>query len=124
MDIQAKLDHLYELKSAMTVIDLDKQAVINTVITPEIREKLQEIETEFAFQKQAVQTQIDQIEADIKDDVKTAGTTIKGNFLMAVYNKGRVSWDTKSLDGYCVAHPEIAEFRKTGDPSISIRSIQ
>ncbi len=42
---------------------------------------------------------------------------------MAVWSKGRETWDTKSLDGYALAHPEIASLRKVGDPSVSIRKI-
>jgi len=122
--LQAQLDYLYDLKAALSVIEMDKQAVIDTVLTPEIREKLAEIDTEFSFQKKAVQDSIDQAEIEIKEAVKEAGETIRGKFLMAVYNKGRVSWDTKSLDGYAAAHPEVAQFRKVGDPSISIRTIQ
>lgn len=121
--LQTQLDYLYDLKSALSVIEMDKQSVIDTVLTPEIREKLSEIETEFSFQKKVIQDSIDQIEVEIKEAVKESGETIRGKFLMAVYNKGRVSWDTKSLDGYAAAHPEVAQFRKVGDPSISIRTI-
>lgn len=42
---------------------------------------------------------------------------------MAVYNKGRVSWDSSGLNGYMVAHPEITAFRKEGEPSITLRKI-
>ena len=80
--LQAQLDYLYDLKAALSVIEMYKQAVIDTVLTPEIREKLAEIDTEFSFQKKAVQDSIDQAEIEIK------------------------------------------VFRKTGDPSISIRTIQ
>ena len=56
--------------------------------------------------------------------VFTIGATVKANGLMAVYNKGRVSWDSKLLDGYAVAHPEILAARKEGDPSVTIRTVK
>ena len=63
------------------------------------------------------------MEAEIKELVKATGATVKSTFLMAVYAKGRISWDAKGLDGYAVAHPEILYMRKEGDPSVSIRRI-
>lgn len=43
------------------------------------------------------------------------------NNMMAVWSKGRVTWDGKGLGGYMVAHPEIEAFRREGKPSVSIR---
>ncbi|CAK0771531.1 hypothetical protein CCP3SC15_4350001 [Gammaproteobacteria bacterium] len=40
---------------------------------------------------------------------------------MAVYTKGRVSWDSKKLDGMMILVPELASARKEGEPSVSIR---
>ncbi len=42
---------------------------------------------------------------------------------MAIYSKGRMSWDGKRLDGYATAHPEILAFRSEGQPSVSIREV-
>ena len=50
------------------------------------------------------------------------GETVKGDHLQAVWSKGRASWDDKALMGYTKAHPELLEFRKQGEPSVSIRS--
>lgn len=64
------------------------------------------------------------IEARVKDLVLELGETVKGDQLMAVWTKPRVSWDVKSLDGYAAAHPEILPFRHTGQPSVSIRPVR
>jgi hypothetical protein len=37
--------------------------------------------------------------------------------------KGRVSWDTKALDGYAVAHPEIEKLRIEGAPTVRIAKV-
>ena len=58
-----------------------------------------------------------------KDGVIEIGETVKGTFLMGVFNKGRVRWDSKALDGYSKSHPELLEFRKEGNPYASIRGI-
>jgi len=48
------------------------------------------------------------------------GETVRGDRLWAIYNRGRTSWDTRSLDGYGAAHPEIMGFKRQGDPYVSI----
>lgn len=123
MNTKEKLDALYELKRAIEVSNMDKQALIDSILTPEIKQKIAEIESEFSEKNAVVNTKLSALEYEIKADVVSGGETVKGDYLMAVFTKGRVSWDTKSLDGYAAAHPEVAQFKKTGDPSVSIRTI-
>lgn len=123
MTTKEKLDALYELRCAIEVSNMDKQALIDSILTPEIKQKISDIEAEFSEKNAAVQEKLSALESEIKGDVVSGGETVKGDYLMAVFTKGRVSWDTKSLDGYAAAHPEIAQFKKTGDPSVSIRII-
>lgn len=59
----------------------------------------------------------------VKDGTLEAGETIRGDHLMAVYTKGRSSWDGKGLDGFAVAFPDILKFKKVGEPSVSIRKL-
>ena len=44
--------------------------------------------------------------------------------LQAVFNKARIKWDDKKLQGYAVSHPEVLRFREEGSPSISIRTMK
>ena len=115
------LDALDELHQQLILLGADKQALIDQVLTPEIRRKLDEIEDEFSDKSGAVLEKISDLENAIKQDVIAEGATVKGKYMMAVFTKGRVSWDTKALDGYAAAHPEVAQFRKEGAPSVSIR---
>lgn len=121
MNTIEKLNQLAEFHAAKQSAELAKQALIDQILTPEIRAKIAEIEAEFEAGTEAVHTKIAELEAEIKTDVIQAGATIKAEYMQAVYAKGRVSWDTKALDGYAAAHPEIAQFKKTGDPSVSFR---
>ena len=121
MNTIEKLDALDELHQQIILLGADKQALIDQVLTPEIRRKLDEIEDEFSDKSGAVLEKISDLENAIKQDVIAEGATVKGKYMMAVFTKGRVSWDTKALDGYAAAHPEVAQFRKEGAPSVSIR---
>ncbi len=64
------------------------------------------------------------IEQQVRESVLNTRETVRGISLMVVYTKGRVTWDTKALDGYATGHPELLPFRKEGDPSVSIRVLK
>lgn len=124
MDAIELLNHLAEYQSQRQLLQLEKQKLIDAVITPEIKAQLAEIDAEFGDKFAGVDDYINSLTEKVKDAVINEGATIKGAYLQAVYSKGRVSWDTKGLDGYIVAHPELEQFRKTGDPSVSIRAVK
>ena len=141
MTIQEKLEKLAELHNFITMYETTKndtkqlldgeiQTLINSVLTPEILAKVADIKAEFQPKYDLLENDstfvankaaADALTAEIKDEVVALGETVKGSCLMAVYAKGRVSWDDKALEGYAAAHPEIQPFRKVGNPSESIR---
>jgi hypothetical protein len=120
-DITEKLDRLANFQAERDFLALHKQELIDQVLTPEIKARLEEIEMEFAQRVEAVDENIAALEEEIKNDVIQHGTTVRGTFLRAVWNKGRVTWNTKAMDGYASTHPEILEFRKEGQPFVSIK---
>jgi len=73
------------------------------------------------MQVDAVTTNIEELEAAVRKAVLNLGMSVRGCHLQAVWNKGRVSWNTKALEGYALAHPEVEALRNVGDPSVSIR---
>ena len=120
---EEKLDLLAELQAQRTLIDLDKQKAVDSVLTESVKAKLAEIEAEYSTMYDGVDAKIAALTDLIKSDVITGGASVKGKYLHAVFTKGRVSWDTKKLDGLMIAIPELAECRKEGEPSVSIRKI-
>ena len=121
--IKSKLDILADYQSEKDVINLQKQELIDSILTPEIKAQIADIEAEFSGKSETVDENIETITSEIKQAIIDTGESVKGDYLHAIWVKGRVSWDTKSLDGYAVAHPELLELRKQGDPSVSIRKI-
>jgi hypothetical protein len=85
---------------------------------------LADLEAEFADKSFTVRANCAELEDQIKRDILEYGASVKGTFLHAIWMKGRVSWDGKSLDGYMAAHPEISAFRKEGEPSVSLRNVK
>ena len=122
MNVTDKLNKLSDMQAAMDFIRLHYQELRDLILTPEIRAALAEIDAEERTASEAASAGIATLADEIKAEVVASGATVKGSFLQAVWSKGRVSWDTKSLDGYAAAHPEIAQFRKEGAPSVSIRA--
>jgi len=121
MDIYEKIEKYSDLMFGIDAINQEKQTLIDEVLTPEIKEKLAEIDAEFDPKVEEILQQKSTLEAEIKQEVLQAGRTVKGTYHAFVWSKPRVSWDTKALDGYAAAHPEIAQFRTEGSPSVSVR---
>lgn len=123
MTIQEQLNHLHELRQQLDALSLHVRDLTAAVITDAQRQEIAAIELEYAPSFDAVNERIADLEGSIKAAVIEAGATVKGQYYQAVYMKGRVSYDTKALDGYSLAHPELLAYRNEGQPSVSLRSV-
>ena len=121
--IEQKLDQLAEMYAQRDLATMDKQKLIDELYTPELKKQIADIEAEFSSKTDAVNENIATLEAEVKEEVKQHGSSVKGKFLNAVFTKGRVTWETKGLEGLMVAVPQLAQFRKEGDPSVSLRKV-
>jgi len=119
--VEVLLESLAEKQAMQTIVRMDKDRARDSVLTAEIRQALADIDVEFAGKEEAASEGISDLESVIKAETIGIGETVKGDKLYAVFNKPRITWDAKGLTGYAVAHPEVAAFRKTGTPSVSIR---
>lgn len=122
MNTIEKLNALDELHAHLTLVNIDYEEKRKQILSA-VQDQLDDLELELAPMKIELSEKIGGLEFAIKADVLNGGITVKGNSFMCVWSKGRVSWDTKALDGYAAGHPEIAQFRKEGDPSVSIRKV-
>lgn len=118
-----KLNALAELKSALDVLAMERDEIEQKIIPPDVRAALKELDEEYAPKLSEAREKISSIEAEIKALVVAHGETVKGDYIQAVYVKGRTSWDTRALDGYAKAHPELSELRRVGDPTVSLRTL-
>jgi hypothetical protein len=123
MSIQELLDLLAECQAERDALQLRQQEIINTILTPEIQAKVEAVTVEFAGKAAEVNGNIEDLTAEIKKFVIQHGTTVRGTHLMAVWNKGRVSWDSKKLDGMMALIPGLAAARSEGEPSVTIRKV-
>lgn len=123
MNTQQKLDRLAEYYAERDALELRKAEVIAQAIPGEYLKALDDINAEFSGKAQAAADNIAALEAEIKGDVLQGGETVKGAFFMAVWNKGRVSWDGKKLEGMMAIIPGLRDARKEGEPTVSLRKV-
>lgn len=101
------------------------QAELKEKLVPdEVRKAIEELNAEYSPMIEAVQTELAETKAAIEKQVLEVTATWKGSRYMAVWNKGRESWDGKALDGFAMAHPEILQAKKTGSPTVSFRQVK
>lgn len=121
--VQEFLNLLEDYMAQKDALNLEKQKLVEGVLTPEIKQALADIDAEFAEKAMQVDANIDYLTGLVKTGVLDAGATVKGNHLQAVYMKGRTSWDSKKLEGLAIAIPAVLEARTIGEPSVSIRKV-
>lgn len=119
--ITTSINTLSEYRSQIDVLELQKQELKDAILTDDLLAELRDIDIEFEEREKVARIRIAELTTLIKDAVVAHGKTVKGDYLMAVRNKGRVSWNTKKLDGFAVAYPALLELRKEGKPSVTIR---
>jgi hypothetical protein len=105
--------HKNEIEAALTQSTQD--------VFTQVETRRAEINTEFAGKAEAAQDNIAKLTAEIKDAVIREKKSAKGAHYQAVYVKGRVTWNTDMLDGMIVAFPALAQARKEGQPSVTLR---
>ncbi len=85
---------------------------------------MEEIEVEFGKSIDSLAEGINLLEREVKSMALELGESVKGDDLHVVLFKGKVSWDSKGLEGFAVAHPEINAFKKVGSPYCSIKAVK
>ncbi len=122
MTIIAMLDELAELRDQENVLRLDYAAMHASILAP-VQAEIAALDAEYMPKSEAIATRIAEMETAVKAAVLAHGASVKGAHLHAIWTKGRVSWDSKKLDGLMIAVPQLKECRSEGAPSVSLRNI-
>jgi hypothetical protein len=119
MSAQQVLEQLTEVYAKRDLINIAKQ----DAIPADVKKIIEDNDIAFSELLSQNAAQIAELESQAKEAVLAEGETIKCGALQAVYAKGRVSWDSKKLDGMMIIIPELSQARKQGEPSVSIRKV-
>lgn len=123
MNAKEILEQLTELYAQKDLLNIAKDEARDAAIPEEVEAALADIDAEFSPKLDAVAEKIESLEAQAKAAVLAEGATVKGGALQAVYSKGRITWDGKKLEGMASLLPQLADARKEGEPSVSIRKV-
>ncbi len=123
-DIIQGLNELYELRCFDIQAEI-KNAISNLAELSDADKETVLTQVEASFNKQNdIEDAKKKLETEIKEATTNICQNVKGVNLEVRYVPHKVSWDTKALAGYAVAHPEILTFQKPGLPYASIYTIK
>lgn len=121
--IVATLNELAEVRAAEAIARADYDAKRRAILES-VRYDLDVLDAEYAPLFEAAVKRGEALEQLARAGVLAHGESVKADNLQAVYMRGRESWDGKALKGYAAAHPEVLQFQKVGEPSVSIRAVK
>jgi hypothetical protein len=127
-DIRAQLNNLENEKQALkdTVltpeIKAKIQAYTDALITPEIKQKLADIDVEYANKGEAARKNAAILEDEIRKDTLAAGKTLWAEDLKhrCEFVAGKEKVDIAGLRGFAKAVPEVLAFITTEKPTTRI----
>ena len=118
-----KLERLSNLRSAADLARMDYEAK-RAAILKQIQAELDALDVEYDPLFETADENIALLETEIKNDVLRYGDSLQGGIYRAVYVQGRISWDNDRMNRYAESHPELLQFRKQGQPSVTLRVVQ
>jgi hypothetical protein len=101
------LEKIVSIDNEIERLAIEKQRIKNSIYTKEIREKLAEIDAEFAKEEEGAIKNRTDAEAKAKQDTLKLGRTVNGSLWSCEYNHGKMSKDPKKFEAAVAAHPEI-----------------
>lgn len=113
-----------ELYAQLDLLRMNKQALVDGVLTDEVKNQLKEIDDEFDPVIVNIQDTLKVLEDKVKKEVAELGYTVKGNLINVVWQPGRVTWNTKELDKLLKEIPTLQAYRKEGEPFATIQPVK
>ena len=120
--VAKKLERLTNLRGAAEVARLNYETK-RVEILKQIQAELDALEAEYNPVLETVGENIAALENEIKTDVLLFGESLSGGMYRASYTQGRISWDNDGMTKYAALHPDVLQFRKQGQPIVSLRMV-
>lgn len=120
--VTEKLERFSNLRNAAEFTRLDYETKRKEILQ-QIQLELDALDAEYKPVLEAAEENITTLENEIKTDVLLYGESVSGGMYRACYSQGRVSWDNDGMARYAASHPDVLQFRKQGQPSVSLRVV-
>jgi hypothetical protein len=118
--VSAKLERLSNLRGAAELARLDYESR-RAEILKQVQGELDALELEYKPVLEATEENIAALENEIKTEVLLYGQSVSGGMYRASYTQGRISWDNEGMTKYAASHPDVLQFRKQGQPIVTLR---
>jgi hypothetical protein len=120
LEVSERLDRLQAARLAAAAVqeEYDRR---RAAIMESVQPLLETLDAEFADRLRATNNEVARLQGEARDAVLNLGASFRHRDVHAVFVRGRVTWDTKGLSRYAETHPEVAEFRREGKPTVSFR---
>lgn len=115
------LARLAEAYAERDNLHLEQARLNDEAIPEEIKQRLAEIAAEFMPMFDMADEKIAALEEQARQAVLAEGKTVKSDYIQAVYQKGRISWDSKKLEGLMMIVPQLENARTVGEPTVILR---
>jgi hypothetical protein len=115
------LSTLTQLQAQHRELAAQRERAIEQLLGPEVYAQYQSICLEFTSLEHTLDADIAEAEADLKGQVIRRGIGLSGQGVDVVFMPGRSTWDSKGLGHYISLHPEVAAYRRQGEPFVVIR---
>lgn len=120
MELAERLERLQAARAAAVPVQKE-YAEHQAAILEQVRPLLEALDAEYANRLRASSEEVSRLEAEARAAVLAYGASFRHPGVHAVYTRPRVTWDSRGLARYMETHPEVAEFRRVGKPSVSLR---
>lgn len=120
VDIAQRLAQLEAARVAVAAAN-DEYEMRRAEILQRVQDELDALEVEFARRLEPLREENAHAEEEARAAVLAYGSSFRYGRVQAVYARGRVTWDAKGLARYMESHPEVGQFRRVGQPSVSFR---
>jgi hypothetical protein len=125
-EIQALLESGYVIDVEVDRMAKDKQSKIDSILTPELRQQIKDIEEEYAPYMNTASNNKKKYHDEARAKCLALGETVNATHYQVVWNKGRSGIDADAKEAYFLRHHDDEEVKalfKTGDPYASIKAI-
>ena len=112
------LTHYESLIDKLEIVQAERELIVKKALET-VAQELKALDKSLIAILSAVASAKEAVEVAVLDKKET----VSGEHCMAVWNKGRESWDGSKLNGFAMAHPEILQAKKIGEPTVSFRKI-
>lgn len=124
-DVVVLMNKHVEMKGQVSLLQSEKQKLVEDAMPAEVRKKVKDIEAEFEGKFEKAEAALTESEEEIKAAVVSLRQTLSVSGLKADFHPGRVSWDAKGLEKTMDANPEVAKliapYKKQGKAYASFR---